>query len=226
MVRIVSWSPFIRRFVLGLSLASTLVVATSAKGGDGWQQIKEKDGVTVYEKDESTPPVFRVRTTIAATPVEILAVLQDWRHHLDWRPKCIESRLIEQKSLTERYIYNRTDAPWPVSDRDVVIRSRFRVSDGGRRVVSSFEAASHPKAPTVDDVVRMPYLRGHYDLRSDKKGHTVVEYQVASDPGGNLPEGLVRRESRDAAWTGVHNLRRQVERTRGRYTEFVQRWDP
>jgi hypothetical protein len=208
-------------FTLGGLLAST-----TAHAG-GWDQVVEKDGIVVHEMKVAgrTMPVFRGRTAIDASPTEILAVLQDTRRHIEWRPNCAQTHVVEEVGPTERFVYSRSDAPWPAADRDVVLRSSFTIVVPGKHIESKFEAARHPSAPVVDGVVRITHLRGHYKLVALDNGSTSVEYQVDADPGGSVPTWMAVRESRQVPFDTLRNLRAQVHKTRGHYRAFVSRWD-
>jgi len=107
------------------------------------------------------------------------------------------------------YGYNRIGSPWPVSDRDVVLRSRRSdLPDGGIRL--EFENTTTPEVPPVDGVVRMRRLVGSYALRPEGTGTHVV-YTLDSDPGGSLPGWLVRQASKDLPYYTLRNLRERAE---------------
>jgi len=79
----------------------------------------------------SAPPALRAGIThkvaglIAAPLTRLLAVLQDAPRRTEWNDRCIDSRLIEQVTPRVQLSYNRTQAPWPVSDRDAVLRGEI-----------------------------------------------------------------------------------------------------
>ena len=72
----------------------------------------------------------------------------------------------------------------------------------------------------------MPRLEGHYALEALGAQRTRVEYQVDIDAGGALPSWLARRTTRDDPLQTLRKLRDRVAETRGRYADFVRRWDP
>jgi hypothetical protein len=186
----------------------------------------DRDGITVSQREVEgrAMPVFRGVTTIAATPLEILAVIDDYERQCEWMPRCMEIRLIEQLAPNDRFLYSLANAPWPVHDRDVVVRSRFDVIAPGKDIKITFRASPHPSTPPVDGVVRVKQMRSHYHLREASHGRTRVEYEVDSDPGGSVPEWLVAREGKELPLDTLKSLRGQVRKTRGQYQAFVQRW--
>lgn len=185
----------------------------------GWALVAEEDGIVVTSRpsEHSALPIFRGVGQVDAPLLEVLAVVTDAERHHEWIFSCSDSALVAQTSEASGIVYNRTDAPWPVPDRDVVLDSRVEVLDGEREVIVRFSATPHPDRPPIDGVVRMPYLRGHYHLWAEGDAHTRVEYQVDSDPGGTLPTWLATRGTREMPLETLRALRAQLVRTHGIY---------
>jgi hypothetical protein len=194
-------------------------MATRPPTDDGWARVADEDGIVVTSRPSahSPLPIFRGVGVVDAPLLAVLAVVTDAERHREWVFQCTDSALVEQTSDSTGIVYNRTDAPWPVPDRDVVLDSRIELVDGEREVIVRFAATDHPRRPPVDGVVRMPYLHGHYHLRADGDARTRVEYQVDSDPGGTLPPWLAARGTRDMPIETLRALRAQLVRTRGHY---------
>lgn len=199
----------------------------AAHGGDadhGWETITEKDDVVVSARASARTktPEFRGEGEVAAPLVDVLAVITDADRHKEWVYSCSESALVAQTSASTGVVYNRTDTPWPVPDRDVVLDSRVEVIDGEREVLVRFSAMEHEDRPVRDGVVRMPYLEGHYHLWAIGPQRTRVQYQVDSDSGGSLPAALVARGTRDMPLATLTSLRTQVTKTRGTYAAEIE----
>ena len=215
-----------RRMMMGSLVGALILMLAIETQAAGWERVINEEGIIVLQKkvEGRTMPVFRAIVTVTASPTEVLAVIDDYENQCDWMPKCEEIRLIEQIAPNDRYIYSRANAPWPVQDRDVVIRSRFDIVQPDHDVKVTFRATRHPRAPSVDGVVRIQHTRSHYRLRRVGPDKTRVEYEVDSDPGGTIPDWLVARESRTIPLETLRNLRDRVRKTRGSYVGFVQRW--
>jgi len=214
------------RWLSSVIAFSALLAAPIASAG-GWEKVTEENGIVVHKKDVPgrDMPTFRGRTTMQASPTQILAVLQDLDRHCEWRPKCANVSLLEQVGPTERYYYTRSSAPWPASDRDVVLHSSFDVVVPGKHIETSFKASSHAKKPEKKGIVRIKRLKGHYKLVAIDGGRTKVEYQVDTDPGGSVPTWLAARESKDVPLDTLRNLRKQVNKRKGKYASFVSKWE-
>lgn len=170
-------------------------------------------------------PRLRGEITIDATPWEVMAVISDVEAHTDWMHGCGESRILRAESDTVRFVYNRTDAPWPLADRDVVLRTEFSVAKHGElRLVS--RTTDELDVPSENGAVRMPSLEVTYRLREREGRRTRVLYELDIDLGGALPSWLVRGVSREILLHTLTNLRERVDGTRGEYEAWLARWDP
>jgi hypothetical protein len=154
---------------------------------------------------------------VDASVWEILAILEDADRHHEWMHDCNGSRVVTRLDPTRQVIYNRTDVPWPIADRDIVLRSSFQATNEAKEIWAKFEQTRHTDAPEIDGVVRMPTLVGHYHLVAIDETHALVEYRVNADPGGSLPDWLVEQSTKDLPLHTLLNLRERVKSMRGEY---------
>jgi START domain-containing protein len=199
------------------------VAAPSQAASTDWELVKSSDGIVVDRRVVSGSPLkeFRGRGVIDAPIADILAVFSDVGRATEWMDSCNGSRVVDDVSERVKVVYNRTHAPWPVSDRDAVLRNVVTIDDDERRVAIDFTAIDDTRAPAVKGVVRMPFVRGHWYLWPAADGKsTRVEYQVHASPGGALPNWIVNYVSRDLPHKTVAGLRAQVKRRR--YPDFQQ----
>jgi hypothetical protein len=193
-----------------LALAATACLATPASAE--WTIVRDEEGIVVeaQEVPERALPILRSTTTIDGTASELLAWIRDVSTYTQWMHDCKEARLLDRDG-NAILLYNRIEAPWPVSDRDVVLRSELvRLPHAGSARVEFRSTDAISYAPDAS-VVRMPHLIGHYALEPDPNGGTRIEYQVDSDPGGSLPDWLVRRTTLALPFNTLRNLRARVE---------------
>lgn len=207
---------FARQLPAALTLLVALLAAQSARAQTGaWEPVKTSDGVVVDRRtvDGSHLKEFRGRAEIQAPVAAILAVFNDIDHATEWMDSCNGSHAVEDLSDHEKVVYNRTHAPWPVSDRDAVLHNIVRFDEAARRVELQFWTVESEREPAHKGVVRMPFLRGHWTLSASPDGtKTRVEYQVHANPGGRLPDWLVNYASRDLPLKTIEGLRAQLKR--------------
>jgi hypothetical protein len=209
-------------------LALVVGIPSHASADDGWVHDSNDQGVevTTHTDPGRALPMFRGVGNVDAGVFEILAVMDDITHYTDWMSDCIGARIVRSVNEFERIEYNRIAAPWPVSDRDVTIRSWVEASLAKHEIWARFQSVSVPEQGPISGVVRMPRLSGYYHLEAIDVGHTKVTYEVDADPGGLLPNWLVKLTTRKLPIETLVGLRRQVAKTRGNYEAFLKRYDP
>ena len=133
---------------------------------------------------------------------------------------------MDNKGLTEVVFYHRTDFPWPVSDRDVVLVTRVTGYDEGEDVTAAFSTTQHPKRPVRSDAVRINYMRGHFRLQRLSPTRTRAIYELDADPGGWLPAWVVAGVTRGIPSATLSALAAYERRHRARYAPFVRKHEP
>lgn len=217
------------RFILCLTACAALATSLPlqrAQAKPKWKYIAREKGIAVMTREVPGRdfPTFRAVGVIEANMFQVMAVLSDISRHHFWMEGCKEARLLRKVNERERVVYSRTDAPWPVSDRDAVFHSRVHVNRKKRRVVIRFWAGRSRLAPPVKGVVRMTRLRGHYRLTAWGPNKTMMDYQVDANPGGSIPTWLAKIATRRLPLRTLLNLRKRALKTRGWYTARVNRW--
>lgn len=199
-----------------------------AHADNAWKEVSRDEGVVVSikEKESGGLPAFRGVSVINASIYDILAVLNDTGRNTEWMAACREAKVLKKSGPYERIVYNRTAAPWPVDDRDVVLQSKVSVDLEKKEVTITFYSIKSPLKGAVDGVVRMPRLKGHYHLKVLDDNKTRVTYQIDADPGGWLPEWLVASAQEELPRKTLVGLRDQVKKTKGQYDEFLNEWHP
>ena len=209
-----------------------LVACTTAIAGpaaaQAWQRVSDDEGIRVEIRDVpgQTLPTFRSIAMVQANIYDIAAVIDDVDRACQWTARCLGARTLQRYSDTLKLFYTRTDSPWPVQDRDAVLRGRATGIAEGQDILIVFEVARSPLMPEVKDVVRMPRLVGHYRLTRQADAATRVEFQVFADPGGWIPDWLSAQVSRSVPFDTLVGLRKQVVRMRGKYPEFMEKHVP
>ncbi len=196
--------------IRALISVSVLLLSFAAPAFAERSVVREENGIKVEAEDAPgrVLPILTGTTTMAASPEQIAAWLRATHTHVDWMHNCKEARQLRRDGDLS-VGYTRIGSPWPVSDRDVVLRSmRTELEGGGIHI--EFRSTTEEEVPIARGVIRMRRLVGSYDLRPVEGGTRVV-YTVDSDPGGSLPTWLVRRASKDLPYFTLKNLRERAE---------------
>jgi hypothetical protein len=161
-----------------------------SQNSNDWVFKNEKEGVKVYYRKTSDVHELKLVTSLKVSLSGLVTLLSEVENYPKWGYKVSESRELKKVSANESYYYSKLDFPWPLDDRDVVVRSTI-VQDPVSRRVTATSIAQPDYLPTNKGVIRMRNAKTTWTLVPGQGGWTYVEYFISSDPGGSLPDWLV-----------------------------------
>lgn len=204
------------------------LAACTHAGAADWTFLYEKAGFRAYEM-KGHPVAYKAEGTVKLSLAEVAAVLVDTQRQREWVNHLAESRTLSGDPLVRSIIYSRYSLPWPAADRDAVIESVVEEDIARGEVKVRFWNATSPAAPSGTGCIRVPVSDGNFLLRELGKDSIFVSYTIRLDPGGWLPDWIVRVFVRDAPYSTLRAFQAQVMRTRGQYDGFIAaqkgRWD-
>jgi len=177
-------------------ILACLPSAARSDDSGGFRQVKcTKDGITVSRREGRSKGFFinRIESRSVVTPEALAQGL--WKVFDNAYPPVIERRFIS-RAPDEIVFHDKVRTP-VVSDRDYTLRAR-RFKDGDVFRIA-FETAPEAGPPPLEGYVRMPMVRGGWEIRSDGSGGSLVRYEVYTEPGGLVPALLVRDPLSDDA---------------------------
>lgn len=148
---------------------------------------------------------------VAKTPDEMMKLLTDFDNYHTWMPRCSKSRMVARLSDNEFIAHLHFEAPWPVKDRDCVVRVKV-VKDSKNGSITITQTSEPKYLKAENDVVRIEQLVSTWKL-IPKNGGTEVVNEYASNPGGNIPDWMVNTESVDQPMQTFENLQQKVNTT-------------
>jgi hypothetical protein len=188
----------------------------------GWAEVQRRNDVVVSERQIDGTTQVRASTRINATPLEILAVLEDDPRRLEWMARCAETRLIERRDRWNSINYTRMSV-WPFQDRDVVVETRVELAPDGQGARVRMHDIETPLQGEIRGVVRMPSLVGEFVLDANETG-TDIAYVLIMDFGGKVPERIERFARQFIPLETLERLREHVPAERDAYAERVAAW--
>jgi len=193
---------------------------------DDWEDIATRDGIVASRRfvEGRTLPQLRSIAEVAGTPYEILAVLLDVPAYRNWVPDCAEATTLRRLGTWRSIIYTRTDLPWPVRDREAIIEQEVVFVRSPVLVKVTFRAIDAPDVARAPDTVRTRDADGSYTIEALDDGRSRVTYMVDADPGGILPDWLIKTQSRRNPLETLAGLRRRLEETHGRHGAQIARF--
>ncbi len=172
-----------------------------------WVYEQEKKGIRIFTKKGKWGN-FRDSKAIMVlntTPEEMLKLLIDFDNYHTWLPRCKKARIIARISENEFIAHIVFNAPWPIADRDCVIRVKTEKDSNG---VITIRETSEPKYIAREDgVVRIQQMTATWKFTPTANGTTEVMNEYASNPGGGLPDWMTNTQSVETPLETFENLK-------------------
>jgi hypothetical protein len=199
-------TPFHWLLTISLSVTSGLSFANSE-----WHLEKDEDGIQISSRavEHSDFREFKAETTVQTTIDSIIAVFQDPNSFTRWVHQCSIAEVIKQDSFLDIYVYQVSDMPLLVSDRDVVIRDVYSYSEDYKHWTIDVQAVEG-MIPETDNV-RVTNSKGTYNLYDLDNGLVKIVWFQHADPAGALPSWLVNSLIVDLPFNTLDNLRKLVQ---------------
>lgn len=172
---------------------------------------KNEDGIKVYtcNTDTSKFKSIKVECELKCSLDKLGNCLFDVENYTQWQFKTVESKTVEKISRSEFIYYTKIEAPWPVSDRDMVVRFRSNRSDHQLMVSAN---SIHGIVAEKEDLVRVPASRSQWIVKEKGKELLEINYSIQIDPGGNVPAWLVNWVCANAPLQSFQALKKRTEK--------------
>ncbi|GGY34173.1 hypothetical protein GCM10011297_03990 [Bacterioplanes sanyensis] len=188
-------------------------LASIAYADTDWRRVidDQESDVQVWLRpvEGSALQAFRGETRVKSRLTAAVALLEDNAVAPRWMHNCGGIEVIEQVSPTQAVSYMISEAPWPVSDRDVIVETQIRQSDLG--VVTLTVNSRDDVLPVHDEFVRIPKMQGFWRFTPQADGYLKVEYQAHADPGGSLPSWLANSVVEETPYYTLKAFRQWVQ---------------
>ncbi|QQS30281.1 MAG: START domain-containing protein [Sphingobacteriales bacterium] len=194
------------RSLVLLLIVSSFALAFTVLPQNDWEIAKEQNGIKVFtRKNSGEMKEYRGETTISASVNDVFTLLSNFENYASWMPSCIENKVLKRISDTELYQYNVTDAPWPVNDRDSVIKTKITKQTTG--VILIELAAAPDYIPAKSGRVRVPSFKGYWKLTPKDAKSTQIVYEGKPSAGGSIPAWLANSSVIDVPFNTLAKMK-------------------
>ena len=181
-----------------------------------WEQVISKNGVDAYVRPVEGTRVLEVRavTVIPARMEVVTEAMRDVERHPEWRPACKESRIIRKHGPYSMTVHDVTECPWPIKDRDVVLKCSVVVETEAARGVANLSVVEDSEVPEVKGRVRITEMEAKYYLQYISEGKTGVVFTTRVNPAGSIPMFLINFFNKHYCYMQLQALKKQVQKER------------
>jgi len=197
--------------IIVMLLVAATALAGFAAAPDTWSLAKEKGGIKVYTRQSAISSVKDSKGVmqIKASVDDVLGLLRNFDGYTKWMYKCSESKLLKRVSEAEYYVYTVTDAPWPVTDRDLISKVNAEKKPDGTITLKLTGVKDF--IPEKPGKVRVPRFSGLWQATPKPNGMVEVLYQLESDPGGSLPDWVANATATDIPFFTLAEMKKLLE---------------
>ncbi len=186
-------------------ILATLVVLAGGPGvaradsAPAWRLDGVYDGVRVERRDVPGSSFDELRLSIfSSSDIQRLCDAV-YPPRLSAKPeRRFKQQVLLRETPTERWTYEQVSVP-VFSDRDYVMHAKLEQPASSGHCSVAFQSEEDPAHPPVRGLVRIPVIRGHWDIFPVAPGKLSVQYRIFSEPGGGVPALLARGGQRSAA---------------------------
>jgi hypothetical protein len=196
-------------------------LASFSTAGQDWELKHEEEGIKVYTRpvENSDIKAVKVECTVEATLSQLTAVLLDIPASPEWIYSTKFCRVQKTISSSELIYHSEIDVPWPVSNRDFIVRVKFEQDSITRKLtVDGENLPQYLKAQ--EDVVRIMHTESNWTVTPRNKYLDIV-FTLHVNPGGSIPAWLINLFATRGPLETFRNLRSQVNKPEYKEASFA-----
>lgn len=178
-----------------------------------WKCVKQADDIRVYSRksDSANYRIIKVTTQLKTTLSSLVMLVTDFPNNKSWVYMHKKTEILERNNPYSWIIYNQTDAPWPITDRDIITKTVLK-QDSTTKTVTIIGKAI-PEYGTKDpDYVRIPFALSQWCFVPLKDSLVDVSFTLELDVGGNIPRWLANMTATKGPYETMRRFRKEIHR--------------
>jgi hypothetical protein len=210
---------------LWLCCTVCLAEASADANERGWKFENREHGITVSRRERSGRALsaFRGEGKVKAEALKVLAVLLDTREVEHWAYGITNARTVRHVDERSELVYLYSDTPWPVRDRDMVVRRTVSVIKPGAEFAVTLRCEPGAAAER-HGIIRVRACESSFRVRKVDAATTEIIYEMSLDPQGSVPQWASAWVARTAPVKTLLAIQERASRNDDRYASFVRRW--
>ena len=199
-----------------LAIITLFLGSLSGQAQDSaWKCVKNSDSVLVYARksDSANYRIVKATTQLKTSLSSLVSLLADAANHKNWVYLNKKAVILKKENPFSWIIYSQTDAPWPVTDRDIVSKTWMKQNPATKEVTIHAEA-DPDYLPEKPDHVRIPFARAEWHFIPQGNGWVKAVFTIEVDVGGNVPQWLVNLTAARGPFQTMRNLRKMVKKNK------------
>ncbi|MEO7988860.1 MAG: START domain-containing protein [Chryseolinea sp.] len=173
---------------------------------------KDQDSIKVYSCSTEASKFKSIKASfvVNATAPQLAAMVMDIAGYNDWQYKTINAKILKWINKQELIYYVEIVAPWPVSNRDVIVHLKVEQDPLTKKMI--FMANGMPDyIPEKEGITRVPMSKSKWVVVPISSNKLKVEYSMNIDPSGSVPAWMVNMVSAEGPFESFYTLKSKIK---------------
>jgi hypothetical protein len=202
------------QFVFTTVIIHTLIFLLPVSAETRWKEVLDRDNIQIWKRpvDGSKYDELKATTTVNARMEVIWELLCDTDSNKKWVEHSEEARLIEPADQTNASLYFSVDLPWPISNRDMVLKSSAIFDRENSSIIIKTKAVDDLTVPPRKGYIRVTEFFNEWILQyiQGQRENTRVTYKLRTNPAGHIPPFFVNLFVREQPYKTLTELKKMV----------------
>ena len=198
-----------KKHIVAALLSITSLTATAAT--DAAKLSLNRNNIKVWTYQTENNPVFQYKAeTTFDVPLErAVAVVLDVERTPQWVPYVGKVQMLSRDDKKGEFtLYMVLDFPFPLKDRDVVIKGKMsKNADGSISIKNNAIQNNYPEQP---DVVRLTKYAGDWTFQKLANNKVKVTTNGYADPAGSIPLSFVNMFVQQQPYQMLMKMKKEV----------------
>ena len=194
-------------FTVMISLLPGIIIAQR-----NWKLEREQNGIKVFSADVkgAVYKATKVECTLVGNYAKLIAILSDVPKFSKWIYNSKNNRLLQKQSAHDFIYYTETSLPWPLSNRETVIRVRMN-TDSLPKFMTISGTAEPGHVVKNADLVRVYQYKANWKLTMPSANTIHIHYELVLDPGGSIPGWVANMFTDKGPFETFNNLAKKLK---------------
>ena len=180
---------------------------------------KDQEGIRIYlcETEGSSFKTIKVSFESKGTLKSYASGVLNINRYKEWQNSILNINILERVNELELIYYSEVDAPWPVSNRDLIFHLTMH-QDSISKVLSVSLKQLPDYIPEKNGIIRVPAANSLLTVTPIDSEQLQINYVIHVDPGGAIPAMIANLFASNTPWQTYYNFRKKLEL--GEFEEF------
>ena len=161
-----------------------------AEDQPSWEVINEDNDILIYTKKLANSPLIAVKavSTLDADMLKVVDIINNNQRFSEWVPRMMTAYTLENNSAYEWIEFILLDAPWPLKNREFILKKTMTISDDKSYTKINFHSVDSSSMLPDKDNIRAIIYDGSFTITSISNNKSRIDIIAHADLKGLIPD--------------------------------------